>query len=227
MELTQTNSSFTPPIPGIATGNGSGSGAISSDFDTFLRMLTAQMQNQDPLNPIQSTDYATQLATFSGVEQQVRTNDLLSNLGQLLNTGGLSQYAGWVGMDARVAAPVFFDGQPITIYPDVNPAAEGAILVVTNPSGQEVSRQPIATDGAAIDWAGTGANGQPLANGIYTFKVESSANGSLLSTSSAQTYARVNEIKFDIGGMIAVLDGGIEVSASDISALRASPADET
>ncbi|MEY5038566.1 MAG: flagellar basal body rod modification protein, partial [Pseudomonadota bacterium] len=46
---------------------------ISSDFDTFLKMLTAQMQNQDPLNPMDSTDYATQLATFSGVEQQART----------------------------------------------------------------------------------------------------------------------------------------------------------
>ena len=54
---------------------------ISSDFDTFLKMLTAQMQNQDPFNPIDSTDYATQLATFSGVEQQTRTNDLLTNLG--------------------------------------------------------------------------------------------------------------------------------------------------
>lgn len=39
---------------------------IGSDFDTFLKLLTTQMKNQDPLNPINSTDYATQLATFSG-----------------------------------------------------------------------------------------------------------------------------------------------------------------
>ena len=44
---------------------------LSSDFETFLKMLTTQMQNQDPLNPVDSTDYATQLATFSSVEQQV------------------------------------------------------------------------------------------------------------------------------------------------------------
>ena len=47
----------------------------------FLKLLTTQMQNQDPLNPIDSTDYAAQLATFSGVEQQVRTNSLLADLG--------------------------------------------------------------------------------------------------------------------------------------------------
>lgn len=58
----------------------SSSGALTSDFDTFLRMLTVQMQNQDPLDPVDSADYAVQLATFSGVEQQVRTNELLTEL---------------------------------------------------------------------------------------------------------------------------------------------------
>ena len=57
-------------------GSSTSTGGISSDFNTFLRMLTVQMQNQDPLNPIDSADYAVQLATFSGVEQQVRTNQL-------------------------------------------------------------------------------------------------------------------------------------------------------
>lgn len=54
--------------------------ALSSDFETFLKMLTVQMQNQDPLNPIDSTEYAMQLATFSSVEQQVLTNDLLRQM---------------------------------------------------------------------------------------------------------------------------------------------------
>ena len=75
---------------------------ISSDFDTFLKMLTAQMQNQDPLNPMDSTDYATQLATFSGVEQQARTNELLTNLGSQMAVLGMSQLAGWVGQENQV-----------------------------------------------------------------------------------------------------------------------------
>ena len=54
---------------------------ISSDFETFLKMLTTQLQNQDPLDPVKSEDFAVQLATFSGVEQQVLTNDLLESLG--------------------------------------------------------------------------------------------------------------------------------------------------
>jgi len=73
------------------------------------------MQNQDPLNPVDSSDYAVQLATFSGVEQQVLTNDLLRGLAAQNGTAGLAQMANWVGMEARAVAPAFFDGAPITV----------------------------------------------------------------------------------------------------------------
>ena len=72
---------------------------LTSDFETFLRMLTVQMQNQDPLNPVDSSDYATQLATFSGVEQQVLTNDLLKSIAGTFGQGGTAQYAQWVGKE--------------------------------------------------------------------------------------------------------------------------------
>jgi len=51
---------------------------IASDFETFLKMLTAQARYQDPLEPIDSTEYSAQLAQFSMVEQQVQGNDLLT-----------------------------------------------------------------------------------------------------------------------------------------------------
>ncbi|MEM9127629.1 MAG: flagellar hook capping FlgD N-terminal domain-containing protein, partial [Pseudomonadota bacterium] len=58
--------------------------ALTSDFETFLLMLTAQARNQDPLEPLDSSQYASQLAQFSMVEQQVQTNDLLSSLSNAL-----------------------------------------------------------------------------------------------------------------------------------------------
>ena len=88
------------------TGTGGTAPTISSDFNTFLRMLTVQMQNQDPLNPIDSADYAVQLATFSGVEQQVRTNQLLADMQGKFSQLGMAEMAGWIGKEARSAAPV-------------------------------------------------------------------------------------------------------------------------
>ncbi|MDJ0822736.1 MAG: flagellar hook capping FlgD N-terminal domain-containing protein, partial [Paracoccaceae bacterium] len=98
-----------PPLFGAGTAQTqttqSNSGTtLSSDFETFLKMLTAQMQNQDPLNPVDSTDYATQLATFSSVEQQVLTNDLLRDLGASMGGNLMSELGNWVGMEALVRA---------------------------------------------------------------------------------------------------------------------------
>ena len=87
-----------PAIP-TSVPSAAQTSAITSDFETFLRMLTVQMQNQDPLNPVDSNDYATQLATFSGVEQAVLTNDLLTTLTTQLNSSGLADMAAWVGKD--------------------------------------------------------------------------------------------------------------------------------
>ena len=101
MEIGQTLNTAAPTGPTPAAG---GTVApINSDFEMFLQMLTAQMKYQDPLNPVDSTDYATQLATFSGVEQAVLTNDLLKSLSSEMNAGGLADMAAWVGKDARAA----------------------------------------------------------------------------------------------------------------------------
>ena len=78
---------------------------LSSDFETFLKMLTAQARFQDPLEPIDSSEYAAQLAQFSMVEQQVLSNDLLAQLGAQLGNGAIGQMASWIGMEARTSAP--------------------------------------------------------------------------------------------------------------------------
>lgn len=68
--------------------------AQSVDYDTFLRLLVTQLENQDPLEPISETEFVAQLATFSNVEQNTRTNE---NLAALITQMGLAQAAGLVG----------------------------------------------------------------------------------------------------------------------------------
>lgn len=195
--------------------------AISSDFETFLKMLTVQMENQDPLNPVDSADYAVQLATFSGVEQQVRTNDLLSSLGQKMGLTGLSQFAGWVGMEARVSTPAYFDGSPLTVFAAPAPDADEAFLIVRDSQGSQVDRAAIDPAGGQFQWAGVDASGAPLPAGSYSFSVESSSDGSVMATDPAQVYALVTEARMDNGAATIVLAGGSEVSANSISAIRA------
>ena len=195
--------------------------AISSDFETFLLMLTTQMQNQDPLNPIESADFAVQLATFSGVEQQVKTNDLLQSLAQQMGIMGMSQLAGWVGMEARVAAAVEFDGSPITLAPDFPPGADFGTLVVRNAAGAEVQRTVLARTDDRVEWAGVGEDGSPLPSGVYAFELETNIGQESLPTRPVEVFAEITEARMRDGETVVVLSGGQEVAASQITALRA------
>ncbi|MCK0141205.1 flagellar hook capping FlgD N-terminal domain-containing protein [Aliiroseovarius sp. F20344] len=193
---------------------------VSSDFETFLVMLTAQMENQDPLNPIESTDYAVQLATFSGVEQQVRTNDLLKNMGVQLGLMGMSDIADWVGKEARVAAPVQFDGAPITLSPNPVAASDEAILVVKNAEGVIVESKPLPVSTEPVEWDGLDEYGNRFPDGVYSFELTSRSNGLHLSTDPVESYGRIVETQNNGGKLWLVLESGERVTADAVSALR-------
>ena len=192
---------------------------ISSDFNTFLKMLTTQLKNQDPLNPMDNSEYAVQLATFSGVEQQVKTNTLLESLGAQLGLSGLATYAGWVGKDARADMPVWYSGKPVTLAAQPDPQADSADLVVTDTTGGVVARQPVPLDADTVAWTGLDPSGVPLPTGRYTFALESFAQGLRIATTPAEAYARVIEAR---GGATPTLvfEGGVEVEAKTVTALR-------
>lgn len=195
-------------------------GMISSDFQTFLVMLTTQLQNQDPLNPIDSSDYAVQLATFSGVEQQVRTNSLLANLSTQMGLMGMAQLAGWVGMEARSAAPAHYDGAPVAMTPQPAAGADRAVLVTTDAGGREVTRDTLAPDGAPVAWAGVDAEGAPLPAGLYSFRLESYRGEELLATTPVEVYAPIVEARARDGQTVLLLAGGVEVTSAQVTALR-------
>ncbi|MDX8346431.1 flagellar hook capping FlgD N-terminal domain-containing protein [Cognatiyoonia sp. IB215446] len=200
--------------------NTSSSSAISSDFDTFLQMLTAQMQYQDPLNPIESTDFATQLATFSNVEQAVLTNDLLKELTAQMNFSGLADMAAWVGKEARAAAPAYFDGEPLTLAPNPPALAESAEIIVRNENGQVVQQFAVSPTPEAVSWAGVGPGGEPFSPGQYTFELVSRADDEILSEDLVEVYSDVTEVRMTEGQTVLILKGGAAVPSSQVTALR-------
>lgn len=189
---------------------------LNSDFETFLKMLTVQMQNQDPLNPMDSSEYAMQLATFSGLEQQVLTNDLLGSLIYMNSQSGLSELAGWIGLEGRSSGPAYFDGaNSIEILIDPVDYADSVDLVVYNSSGREVDRRSVAAYKDVASWDGNG-----LGSGLYTFQVESYANGNLTEIRAAETWGRIVEARSESGAVVLVNEGGGEVFADSVTGVR-------
>lgn len=217
MDITQANRppAFDLPPASIAQPK------ISSDFETFLRMLTAQMKNQDPLNPVESSDFATQLATFSGVEQAVLTNDLLRALSAQMGVAGMADMASWVGKEVRAAAPTYFDGAPVTLQPNPMAIANAGEIVVRDAGGVVVQRfaSPATTD--QVQWTGVGSNGVRLPNGVYSFAYSSLSDGGVLGETPVDTYSKVTEVRSDAGQTSLVVRGGITILTGDVTALRA------
>jgi flagellar basal-body rod modification protein FlgD len=193
---------------------------VSSDFETFLKMLTVQMKNQDPLDPVKSEDYSVQLATFSGVEQQVMTNELLTNMISQLTATGMAQYAGWVGMEVRAPMPAEFSGEPIVLSTKATPTADTAFLSVTDSFGNEVQRVSVPPTTESIQWTGVLDNGTLAPAGNYSFTIESYSAGEIVAFQSAEVYARVVEARSDAGQTTLVTAGGVEIPTDSVSGLR-------
>lgn len=212
-----TNTTSTRPA---TTTVSEGKGSINSDFETFLKMLTAQIQNQDPLSPMPSEEFAVQLATFSSVEQQVQTNDLLKAMSGQFSAMGMAQFASWVGMEGRTAAPVFFQGDPITLSPNPASGADRTELVVRDADGNEIERRviPVSTD--PIEWTGVSDTGNPYLTGVYSFELVSFQSGVPINSSTVEAYSKITEVRGEDGGTVLVLEGGTEVPAGKITALR-------
>ena len=108
------------------------------DYQSFLKLLIAEMKNQDPTKPMDSTQYVAQLATFSQVEQSVQTN---TKLDQIMQSSALSQADAIIGRSITSA-----DGKTTGIVASVTLASSGLIAVLQDgtqvPVGAGVSIKP-------------------------------------------------------------------------------------
>src|ERR1700679_3188234 len=165
-----TNTTATTGTSATSTGADAMS-QLSGNFDTFLQLLTTQLQNQDPLSPMDSNQFTQQLVEFSQVEQQIDSN---TNL-QTLISQGTSQsgaYAtSYLGKTVTVSGGqgALTDGKAQWNY-NLGAQASSALLTVTNASGQTVYNRsgPTAQGSNSFTWNGEDNNGNQQPDGTYT-----------------------------------------------------------
>ena len=124
-----------PPVGGANSANSAGQSSQTAgpaiDYQSFLKLLMAEMKNQDPTKPMDSTEYVAQLATFSQVEQSVQTN---SKLDQLLQTSALAQAGNIIGHTITSA-----DGNTTGTVSSVRLISDGLVAMLN--TGQEVTME--------------------------------------------------------------------------------------
>lgn len=148
--------------------------SITSDFDTFIQLLTAQVQNQDPLEPIDSTQFVEQLATFSSLEQQVRSNDTLDSIATMIGDLQSMLASEWIGEQVEIESSwVPYSGDPIEFNFDLPDTATSAALTISDPSGNVVYNAALDPNAESQIWYGqSNGGGFASAGGLYQFSID-------------------------------------------------------
>jgi flagellar basal-body rod modification protein FlgD len=157
------------------TASAAGSATLAKNFDSFLKLLVAQLQNQDPLSPVDSKDFTQQLVQFSGVEQAINTNKNLESLLGMVQTNFSSSLVGYLGKEITFKGDTtaLRAGKADWTY-NLPTAAASSELRVFNAAGRMVWRGPgaVAAGTQSLAWDGRGVNGETLPEGNYRLVVD-------------------------------------------------------
>ncbi|MGE0338433.1 MAG: flagellar hook assembly protein FlgD [Xanthobacteraceae bacterium] len=160
---------------------------IANNFDTFLLLLTTQLKNQNPLDPLDTNQFTQQLVQFAGVEQQIRTNESLEALVNLNKTSQLSTAMSYVGATVTADGATSALKQGVATWYLTAPRAAAATINVSDSTGNVVFTQETTLEAGtyAYNWDGKLANGQTAPEGQYTIKInakDASGQGVTVST---------------------------------------------
>lgn len=151
------------PAPTATTGGTANAGAALADnFDTFLTILTAQIQNQDPLEPMDSSKFTEQLVQFSGVEQQIKSNTQLETLIKATNANAGASLSGYLGQQAEInSAGAEYVGDTVHWRYQLPSDAAKTTITVTDASGKVLYSKSgeLAAGTHDFEWNGELANG--------------------------------------------------------------------
>src|SRR5262249_51391285 len=181
-----------PATSTVGTGASSVSSAIdnteiANNFDTFLQLLTTQLKNQNPLDPLDTNQFTQQLVQFASVEQQMNMNSQLSTLISLQQTSQSTAALGFVGRSVTVngATSQLVDGQAQWTF--TLPKAAKVTVTLKNDKGQTVmtQTQEMQSGTQSFAWNGRNSDGVAQPNGPYTVSVTAAdSNGQSVAVST-------------------------------------------
>lgn len=183
---------------------------LADDFDTFLTLLTAQLQHQDPLSPMETTDFMQQLAQFTSVEQSVQTNENLETLIGLSQDNANSAAVSYLGKDVVLDTGTagLKDGQAEWSY-NIGSSAANTSLSVVDASGTIVyaTTGETTTGSHTFTWDGIGSYGQQYPDGEYSLVVNATTASEGNVATSTAVKGRVTGVSTDDGNPAIVVSG--------------------
>ncbi len=193
----------------------------ASDFKNFLQLLTAQLRNQDPLSPLDSTQFVEQLASFSAVEQQIETNKWLEKLTSNLAASGLEGATPWIGKEVEtVSGAARFQGEDIVFRVPQSDAAGPVEAVITDRGGNIVYQERLSAGQQDFVWNGQKNDSALAPIGEYAVSINYYENDELIDTKTPFVVTNVLEARLEGSKVKLVLENGAIVDPESILAVR-------
>jgi flagellar basal-body rod modification protein FlgD len=213
------------------SGTGTGQAAadkrkLDADLNRFLTLLISQLQNQDPLEPLDANQFTSQLVQFASVEQQIYQNANLEKLLAAQQTTELASTVGYLGKQVEASGNTLplQDGKAFAFYTLPQTASE-ATITIKDATGKTVAALPAnaAAGRHEVHWDGRATNGRKLPDGTYSFQLEATdRSGNAIP--ATQTYSgRVTGIMADETGTRLSL-GDKLLSMQDVLSVNEPPA---
>jgi flagellar basal-body rod modification protein FlgD len=210
-------------LPGSGTGTAKSPAAKLTDhFDSFLSLLTTQLQNQDPLSPMDTETFTQQLVQFTSVEQSIKTNDSLEQLIGLVQGTRQTAALGYLGrvVEAKSDRIALASEGPAAIAYELPADAASLTVKIYDQAGTLVAetRGPTTAGSHRIAWDGTGGNGSRAAAGTYRVAVTAAGLDGASLEVGQMVRGTVDAI--DPSGEQPTLSvGGIDVALPDVVAI--------
>ena len=212
--------------PGVQADIASGASSLSTNYNTFLTLLTTQLKNQDPTSPLDTNQFTQQLVQLTGVQQQLLSNQLLQQLVTQSGSGaGAASAVGLIGKTVTAAsAQGALSGGKVAWGYSLPATAASATLSVTNASGAVVYATPapdLSAGSHPFTWNGVDSAGRQLADGgSYTLSVAAGDASGAAIAATPQISGVVSAVQ-TAGGQTVVQIGGSTAPVSSITSVSA------
>jgi flagellar basal-body rod modification protein FlgD len=201
----------------ITNGN-----SLAETFDTFLTLLTTQLQYQDPLDPMDTNEFTSQLVEFTGVEQAISTNKKLDSLISLQTDMQLNNAVGYIGKTVSADSIMLMlqDGQSTITYDLGGNAAQANILIIDE-QGNTVRTLSGDTEVGhhEIVWDGLDEDGDPVEDGLYGFLVTAIDADKKPVPLIQGTSGQVTGAKL-VDGEVVLEIGDLEIALTEVLAIQ-------
>ena len=218
--ITATPTPYTTGSTATSSTASQSSAALDETYDLFLSLLTAQLENQNPTDPMNTDEMTNQLLSYSQIEQQIQTNDYLESL--LLSTNEQSSEAAlnYIGKDVTYgSASQDYMGTDLSWAVDLPADADAMTYAVVDDAGSTVyqTTQSAAAAGGTFTWDGSTTDGEPAAPGAYSLTATAAYTDGSTGAVTTEARSRATQAVFTSGTPELLLSNGSTIDLDVIT----------